>query len=51
MKSTEDPLPGHPLAQILHIPKIWVAVKEFNLSYHNPEATLFGTYPYYGNLN
>ena len=29
----------------------WVAVKEFRLSYQNPEAILFTTYPYYGNLD
>ena len=28
----------------------WVAVKEFKLSYHNPEITLCTTYPYDGNL-
>ena len=31
--------------------KNWVAVKELNLGYHNPETTLFGTCPYSGNLN
>ena len=24
----------------------WVAVKELDLSYHDPESTLFATYPY-----
>ena len=28
----------------------WVAAKELNLSYHNPEAILFTMYPQYGNL-
>ena len=29
----------------------WIAVQELYLCYHNPETTLFTTYPYYGNLN
>ena len=28
----------------------WVAVKELELSYHNPETRLFTIYPEYGNL-
>ena len=28
----------------------WVAVKEFELGYRNPDTMLFTTYPYYGNL-
>ena len=27
-----------------------IAVKELKLNYHNSEAMLFATYPYYGNL-
>ena len=30
--------------------EFWVAVKEFSLSYHNPETMLFTIYPYHGNL-
>ena len=30
---------------------ISVAVKESNLSYHNPDTMLFTIHPYYGNLN
>ena len=29
----------------------WVAVKEFNLSYHNSKTILLTIYPYDGNLN
>ena len=36
---------------ILQAPTVSLVVKELNLSYHNPETILFGTYPYYGNLN
>ena len=32
-------------------PNCWVAVKELNFSYHNPETIVFGVYPYYSNLN
>ena len=32
-------------------PDYWAAVKELNLSCHNPETILFPIYPYYGNLN
>ena len=29
----------------------WVAVKELNLMYHDPETMLYIIYPSYGNLN
>ena len=30
--------------------RIWVAVEELTLGYHNPEAILFTLNPYHGNL-
>ena len=38
-------------AQGVSTPIVWGAAKERKFSSHNPETTLFTTYPYYGNLN
>ena len=40
--------PSLPLAVVI---LGWAAVKELNLSYHNPETILFTIYPYNSNLN
>ena len=47
--------PGSPTCQDgllgLKGPVIWVAIKELQLSCHNPETIVFSRYPYYGILS
>ena len=41
--------PRKPLAGYVVL-RIWVAVKELKLSYHNPKTILLTIHPYYGKL-
>ena len=45
--AAREPLPGSLQSSSF----FWVAVKELDLSYHNPKTILFTIYPSYGNLN